>query len=191
MAKDTKQIIIHTLLKLAVEGGKLNIEELSKQSGITRNAIQKNFNNRGISGIVDYINLGILTEINDELFKHSASDTPLEIFADVWLGVLWSHHEELQILIKSDLPFSPLQLTAEASYSWLQERYEFLVKEHHLSPIISAKDLAIFWNSFLISMLILWLNSDNPAEPNLFRPKFLYLMKTSMYNLMYKGIGNP
>ena len=56
MAKDTKDIVIEALISLAAKQDMVTVEDISRYSGITRNTIQKNFNNQGINGIVDYIN---------------------------------------------------------------------------------------------------------------------------------------
>ncbi|AYG01891.1 TetR/AcrR family transcriptional regulator [Lactococcus allomyrinae] len=190
MTKDTKKIIVRTLLEIAAQHGSLTIEEVSRRSNITRNTIQRNFNNEGIKGIVDYINGNIVQEINNQIFRHQPDELPLEIFADILLSVMWEHRDEAHIIYTSDLPFKPASQTVELSFSWLGERYERLVKEHRLAPIFTAKELVRFYNTYIYALLSLWLSSDVPVEPSVFKPKFLYLMKISMYDLIYKGIGH-
>nr|WP_282674310.1 TetR/AcrR family transcriptional regulator [Lactococcus cremoris] len=46
MTKDTKEIIVRSLLNIASENGKINIEEIAKRSHITRTTITNNFKNR-------------------------------------------------------------------------------------------------------------------------------------------------
>ena len=190
MAKDTKEIIIRVLLNIAAEHGPLTVEEISRRSGITRNTIQKNFGNKGISGIVEYIYSHIIDEVNERLFQHDANELPIEIFADILLSVVWKYHEQIHVLYTSELPFKPVSQATNTAYPWVKERYEWLVKEHGLAPLFSSKELLFYWNAQLIAILSLWLGADIPVEPSVFKPKFVYLVKTSLYDLIYKGIGH-
>lgn len=190
MSKDTKAIVIRVLLNIAAEHGPLTVEEVSRRSGITRNTIQNNFGNKGISGIVEYIYSTVIDEVNERLFQHDANELPLEIFADILLSVVWRYHDQIHILYTSDLPFRPVGQMTNTAYPWVKKRYDWLVKEHGLAPLFSGKELLYYWNAHLVSVLSLWLDADLPVEPSVFKPKFLYLMKTSMYDLIYKGIGH-
>lgn len=189
MAKDTKKIVVRTLLNLAAEKKPLSVEAVSKRSGITRNTIQKNFDNQGIEGIVNYINGTILNDINEQLFKFDPDELPIEIFADIVLTILWKHRIEAHLLFTTHIPFKAASQTVELSFTWVKKRYEHLVAEHHLAPIFSAEELLEFWNVYLYGVFSLWLNAEVPVEPEIFKPKFLYLIKTSMYDLIYKDIG--
>ncbi|MCL2113108.1 MAG: TetR/AcrR family transcriptional regulator [Streptococcaceae bacterium] len=191
MAKDTKQIIIQTLLKIAAENGTQNItvEEISRRSGITRNTIQSNFNNQGVAGIIDYINITIIQEINEQIFRFNPNELPIEIFIDIVITVLWRHRDEAHLIYTTPLPFLPADHTVELSIDWLHERYERLVKEHHLAPYFSAEELLRFYNIFLYACFSLWLSAKTPVPPEVFKEKFLYLMKTSMKDLIYGDIG--
>ena len=51
--KDTKEIIIRTLLNIASESQKVTIEEISKRSRITRTTIKNNFNSCFILSFVE------------------------------------------------------------------------------------------------------------------------------------------
>lgn len=70
MTKDTKEIIIRTLLNIASESQKVSIEEISKRSHITRTTIKNNFKT-GIPGIVEYIYLNIVDEVNERLLQYN------------------------------------------------------------------------------------------------------------------------
>nr|UKS68167.1 TetR/AcrR family transcriptional regulator [Lactococcus garvieae] len=191
MAKDTKDIVIEALISLAAKQDIVTVEDISRYSGITRNTIQKNFNNQGINGIVDYINHKITTEINTELMRFDPDELPLEIFADITLTIMWKYRREAHVLYTSNLPFKPRINSIENSLSlpWVEKRYEALVKAHNLAPIFTASDLLYFWNSFLYSVFSLWLSSPIPVDPKEFKPKFIYLVKTSIFDLIYKDIG--
>jgi hypothetical protein len=191
MAKDTKDIVIQALLTLASKNNTVSVEQISQYSGITRNTIQKNFNNEGIAGIIKYINQKVNQEIIDELTKYNPDELPVEIYADIVLTIVWKYRRQAHVLYTSDLPFKPHSNTAEntLAFSWVQRRYERLVKEHGLAPDFSANDLLYFWNAYIYSILSMWLSSPIPLNPKQFKPKFLYLIKTSMYDLIYKDIG--
>ena len=117
MAKDTKDIVIEALISLAAKQDMVTVEDISRYSGITRNTIQKNFNNQGINGIVDYINHKITTEINTELMRFDPDELPLEIFADITLTIMWKYRREAHVLYTSNLPFKPRINNIENSLS--------------------------------------------------------------------------
>lgn len=191
MAKDTKKIIIETLLNIAVENGPITVEEIYRRSGITRNTIQRNFNNQGITGIVDYISSGIIAEINEQLSKYEPEELPIEIFADILLSVIWQYRREVHIISTSTIPYVFPKNGDDIAFIflWGKKRFEYLVKEHKLAPVFSAQDLLKFWNSYIFAILSFWLASPIPIEPRIFKPYFLFLAKTSMYDLIYKDIG--
>ena len=107
MAKDTKNLLIQTLLTIAKENGPLTVEEISRRSGITRNTIQRNFNNEGVKGIVYYIDKNITQEINEQLFKFDPDELPSDMYAKNSLP--WIKERYTRILKKHGLNsfFSP------------------------------------------------------------------------------------
>lgn len=189
MAKNTKEIVIRTLLNIAAEGGIINIEEITRRTGITRNTIRHNFGNRGIDDIVAYIYRGIFQEINAQLFRHSPDEIPVEIFADIILPILWQHRDEAHILVTSNLLYRTDAGTIDLIYPWAKERYDYLVKEHQLSPYFSSRQLLSFWISYLDIIFTLWFSVQIPLTPEKFKPIFIKLVTTSMYDLIYKDIG--
>ncbi|AYG00369.1 TetR/AcrR family transcriptional regulator [Lactococcus allomyrinae] len=188
MAKDTKQIVIQALLNIMSENGILNLEEITRRTGVTRNTIQKNFNNQGIDGIFDFIYSQILTEINDRLFQHDPNELPIEIFADIVLNILWKHRDVIRILSISDRLHQAIIQFTELSFPWIKKRYELLVKINNLSPIISPKKLYSLWNNHFFGIISIWLSEQYPVKPCVFKPKFCFLIRTSMYDLIYKDI---
>ncbi|MDR0318110.1 MAG: TetR/AcrR family transcriptional regulator [Lactococcus lactis] len=185
MAKDTKEIISQALLKISSENGKFTIEEISNRSYITRATIMKNFPN-GIPEIIEYLGSQIIDNVNQELFKHDPDKLSLEQFADIILPILWENKDSAQIMYTTSLPFHPIPIATNSAWTWVENRYNRLVKVHNLSPYISGKELLVYWNSYLISVLMFWLLNDNPLEPKEFRPKFLFLMRTSLNDLIFK-----
>ncbi|NHI67447.1 TetR/AcrR family transcriptional regulator [Lactococcus formosensis] len=190
MAKNTKEIVIRTLLNIAAEGGIVNIEEIPRRTGITRNTIRYNFGNQGIDSIIAYIYSGIFQEINTQLFRHSPNEIPVEIFADIILHILWEHRDEAHILVTSKLLYRTDIGAIDLVYPWAKERYDYLVKVHQLSPYFSSKQLLSFWISYLDIIFTLWFSVQIPLTPEKFKPIFLKLVKTSMYDLIYKDIGH-
>jgi len=188
MTKDTKEIIIQTLINIVAEGNPLTIEEISRQSGITRTTIQRNFDNKGIQGIIYFMAERIITEIDEELVKHNPDELPLEIFADIVLPILWKHYREAHTIYSFPIPYPIADMAVELSFSWVKKRYEYLVISHSLIPF-SARDLLYYWNIQLFTVCSIWLGTSNPLKPEEFKPKFIYLMKTSLYDLIYKDIG--
>lgn len=104
MTKDTKEIIVRSLLNIASENGKINIEEIAKRSHITRTTITNNFKN-GVPSIVEYIYLNIVDEVNQQLLLYNCEEVSLEILADIMLPILWKHKAEAHIIYSSQLPF--------------------------------------------------------------------------------------
>ncbi|QPS70566.1 TetR/AcrR family transcriptional regulator [Lactococcus garvieae] len=189
MAKNTKEIVIRTLLNIAAEGGRVNVEEITRRTGITRNTIRHNFGDKGIEGIIEYIYLDIFHEINEQLFRHDPNEIPVEIFADIVLPILWQHRDEAHILATSNLLYRTDAGAIDLTFPWAKERYDYLVKEHELNPYFSSKQLLSFWISYLDIIFTLWFSAQIPLEPEKFKPLFIKLIKTSMYDLIYKGIG--
>jgi hypothetical protein len=187
MAKDTKEIIVRTLLNLSSENGKLTIDEISKRSHITRTTIKNNFNT-GIPGIVEYIYLTIVDEVNEIILRHKIEDVSLETFSNALLSVLWKHREKAKIIYTSQLPFKLVGPISERTWSWAEIRFNKLVKEHELAPYFSGKELLHYFNAQLIAILTFWLSADLPVEPDIFHEKFIFLMSTSIKSLIYKDI---
>lgn len=190
MAKNTKDLVVRTLLNIAAEEGPVNIEEITRRTGITRNTIKNNFGNGGISDILQYIYLNIFDKLNKQLFRHNPDELPVEIFADIFLDVLWQYKDEVHILVTSNLLFKRSQIVTDLSFPWVQKRYEKLVKDHNLAPNFTAKQLLLFWSSYLDAIAVLWFTSKIPLEPKQFKPIFLKLIETSMYDLIYTEIGH-
>ncbi|WP_251422473.1 TetR/AcrR family transcriptional regulator [Lactococcus muris] len=190
MAKNTKEIVIRTLLNIAAEDGVVNVEEITRRTGITRNTIRHNFGNKGIDSIIAHIYTEIFQEINEQLFRHDPSEIPVEIFADILLPILWKHRDVAHILVTSNLLYRTADGATDFVFPWAKEHYDYLVKEHQLSPYFSSKQLLSFWISYLDIIFTLWFSSQIPLEPEKFKPIFIKLIKTSMYDLIYKGIGH-
>jgi AcrR family transcriptional regulator len=188
MAKETKEIIIRTLLNISSEeDGKMTIEEISKRSHITRTTIRKNFNG-GISEIVEYMYLGIVDEVNDIIFNYKVEELSLDTFADVLLSVLWKNKDKARIIYTSKLPFKLVGPISDRTWNWAEIRFNNLVKVHGLSPYFSGKELLKYFNAQLLTVLTLWLSADIPIPPHIFKPKFMFLMSTSIKTLIYKDI---
>lgn len=187
MAKDTKEIIVRTLLNIASENGKLTIDEISKRSHITRTTIRRNFP-EGVPGIVKYVTLNIVSEVNEILFRYNIDELSLNTYSDIILSVLWKHRDEARIIYTSQLPFKFIIPISEQAWSWAEKRYNNLAKVHDLAPHFSGKELFQYFNAQLLAILTLWLSADIPIEPHLFKPKFTFLMSTSIKTLIYQGI---
>lgn len=187
MAKDTKEIIVRTLLNIASENGKLTIDEISKRSHITRTTIRRNFP-EGIPGIVMYIVLNIIHEINEVLFRYDIENITLEKFTDIILSIMWKHKDKVRIIYTSQLPYKFIVPISEEAWPWAEEYYNKLVKKHCLAPYFSGKELFRFFNAQVSSILTLWLTTDIPVEPRVFKPKFIFLMSSSIKKLIYKGV---
>ncbi|KZK08463.1 putative transcriptional regulator [Lactococcus cremoris] len=187
MTKDTKEIIIRTLLNLASENEKLTIEEISKRSHITRATIKRNFKT-GVPGIVEYIYLNIVDEVNDRLLRYKCEEVSLELLADIMLPVLWQHKAEAHVIYSSQLPFRLIGPVSDRTWKWAEKRFSFLIKEHNLSNYFTGQELLKYFNAQLITVLTLWLEADIPIELEKFRPKFLFFMSTSIHELIFKGI---
>ena len=189
MAKVTKQIIIRTLLNIAAENNKLTIEEISKRSGIPRSTIKKNFPD-DINGIVEYIYIGIVREVNQTLLQYDVNDVSLELFSNIFLPILWKHREEAHIIYTSPLPFQLIDQISAETVEWAGDRFNKLVIEHDLAPNFSGIDLLKYFNAHLVAILTLWLGVRFPVDIEKFKPIFLYLMRTPMKDLIYKGIDS-
>lgn len=187
MAKDTKKIIARTLLNISSENGKMTIDEISKRSYITRATIKNNFE-KGIPGIVEYIYLNIVDEVNEVIFRYKVEELSLEIFSSVLISTLWKHKEEARIIYTTQLPFKLIGPISERTWNWAEARFNTLVKDHGLAPHFSGQDLLNYFNAQLIAILTLWLSADIPVEPHIFQEKFLFLMSTSVKSLIYKDI---
>lgn len=174
MTKDTKEIIVRTLLNIASESQKVTIEEISKRSHITRTTIKNNFKS-GVPGIVEYIYLNIV-------------DVTIELLADLLLPVLWQHKEEAHIIYSSQLPFRLIEPVSDRTWKWAEKRFNFLIKEHGLANYFTAQELLKYFNAQLITVLTLWLEADIPIHLDKFRPKFMFFMNASINELIFKGI---
>lgn len=188
MAKDTKDTIVRTVLNIASENGKLTIEEISKRSYITRTTIKNNFK-KGVPEIIEYSYLNIIQEVNIRLFKYKCEDVSLELFADIALPILWSYREHLRI-IYTKLPFRLTDLITEETFGWAKVHFDTLVKEHNLSKYFSGKDLLRYFHGQLITVLTLWLGADISLNFEVFKPKFIYLMSTSINSLIFETNGS-
>lgn len=187
MTQNKKDIIIRTLLNIASEDGKLTIEEISKRSHIPGTTIKKNFEN-GINGIVEYIYLNIVHEVNEKLFKFDVNDLSLETFSSILLPILWQHREAAHIIYTTNLPFRLLSSISHSTWAWAGERFDYLVEKHGLSHSFTGLDLLKYFNACLISVLTLWLGARIPIDIELFKPKFIFLMSNSLENLVYENI---
>lgn len=187
MAKDTKEIIVRTLFNMASENKTFTIDEISKRSHITRTTIKRNFPT-GIAGIVEYAYINIVREVNESLLKYKCEEVSLELLADLLLPVLWQHREEAHVIYSSQLPFRLINSISEETWHWAEDRFNNLIKEHNLSNFFSGKELLKYFNSQVVAVLTLWLEADIPIDIDDFRPKFIFLMKTSINDLIYKGI---
>jgi len=187
MAKDTKSIIIRTLFNIAAENGKLTVEEISKRSYITRTTIKSNFPT-GIPGMVEYTYLNIVHEVNERLLTYKFEEVSLELLADILLPVLWRNREAAHIIFSSTLPFRMIDTISDETWEWGKERYDAMIKKHGLANYFSGRELLKYFNAQLIAVLTLWLEADIPIDIELFRPKFLFLMKTSVNELIFKEI---
>lgn len=185
MAKDTKKLVINAVLNILHEGDILNMEAITRRTGVTRQTIQKNFGKKGIDGVFEYIYKKMLIELNERLFEHDPEELPLEIFCDIILKISWKYRKEWNILFSANRIYQALSLASDLSFHYVSDRYERLIKVHNLSPIVSPKAFHYLWNSHLLSVISLWLNVPYPVEPEIFKPKFLYLMRHSMDQLIY------
>ncbi|OAZ15817.1 hypothetical protein V425_12040 [Lactococcus lactis RTB018] len=52
-------------------------------------------------GIVEYIYLNIVDEVNERLLQYNCEDVTIELLADLLLPVLWQHKEEAHIIFGS------------------------------------------------------------------------------------------
>ena len=127
MTKDTKEIIIRTLLNIASENEKLTIEEISKRSHITRATIKRNFK-AGVPAIVEYIYLNIVDEVNERLLQYKCEEVSLELLADILLPVLWQHKEEAHIIFGSQLPFRLIGPISYRTWKWAEKHFNSLIK---------------------------------------------------------------
>ncbi|WP_282667434.1 TetR/AcrR family transcriptional regulator [Lactococcus cremoris] len=187
MTKDTKEIIVRSLLNIASENGKINIEEIAKRSHITRTTITNNFKN-GVPSIVEYIYLNIVDEVNQQLLLYNCEEVSLEILADIMLPILWKHKAEAHIIYSSQLPFRLIKTISDRTWKWAEKRFNFLVREHDLSNYFTGQELLKYFNAQLITVLTLWLEADIPLELEKFRPNFLFFMNSSVHELIFKGI---
>lgn len=187
MTKDTKEIIIRTLLNIASESQKVTIEEISKRSHITRTTIKNNFKT-GVPGSVEYIYLNIVDEVNERLLQYECEEVSLELLADILLPVLWQHKEEAHIIYSSQLPFRLIEPVSDRTWKWAEKRFNFLIKEHGLANYFTAQELLKYFNAQLITVLTLWLEADIPIHLDKFRPKFMFFMNASINQLIFKGI---
>jgi AcrR family transcriptional regulator len=187
MAKDTKKLIISTLLEMIMENQKITISEISKRSFITRATIMNNFPG-GINEIIEDIHSKVIKEINHVLRHYDPNKLTLEQFADIVLPILWKNRKAAQIFYTYSVPFRPHGAATEAAWPWVGKRYNKLVKELELSPFFSGKELLLYWNAQLHAIFTLWLSPENPLPPEEFRSFFLLLTRTSINDLIYSGI---
>ncbi|CAM3024344.1 TetR/AcrR family transcriptional regulator [Lactococcus hircilactis] len=187
MSKDTKNIIIRTLFNIAAENGSLTVEEISKRSYITRTTIKSNFPD-GIPGIVEFAYLKIVREVNERLLSYPCEEVSLDVLADILLPVLWAHKEEAHVIYSSQLPFRLIDSIRDETWHWAKNRFNALIKEHGLANYFTGKELLKYFNAQLVAVLTLWLEADIPVDLDLFRDKFLFLMKMSVRELIYSGI---
>ena len=180
MTKDTKEIIIRTLLNIASESQKVTIEEISKRSHITRTTIKNNFKS-GVPGIVEYIYLNIVDEVNERLLQYNCEDVTIELLADLLLPVLWQHKEE------SQLPFRLIGPISDRTWKWAEKHFNSLIKKQGLANYFTAQELLRYFNAQLITVLTLWLEADIPIAYEKFRPKFIFFMSTPINELIFKG----
>ncbi|MDR0318109.1 MAG: MarR family transcriptional regulator [Lactococcus lactis] len=188
MTSAKKEAIIRTLLNISAENGKLTIEEISKRSNIPRSTINRNFKN-GINEMVETLYLSVVHEINYQLLEYNPLDMTLEIFSDIVLPILWNHRNEAQVLFTSNLPFQLIKPVSGIVWDWAKEYFENLVQIHGLSPYFSSLELLQYFNAQLTSIFILWLGVRIPMEVEVFKQKFLFIMNSSMKNLIYFDIN--
>lgn len=190
MAKDTKDTIAKAFLILLAKQEPMTVVNLSKFSGVTRPAIHTNFGKDCFQGISDYIFLGISNDIKEALSIHSTDELPPEIFADIVFPKLYEHRDALRILYdpqNSNFKYNFVFFETMMSqfFPWAKPRFERLLKASPLPPTITAQDLFDYWMRWLISIIILWMTSDIPDDPKVFKEKFIYLINTSFKELIY------
>lgn len=183
MARDTKSIIVSTLLEIITEDGKLTISEIHKRSYITRATIMNNFPG-GINEIIEYVYSEIVKEINNSLKKIKLEELNLERFTDTILPMLWENRKTIHILYTSSIPFCPTTVTSRDTWLWAESRYNSVAKNTGMSPFFSGRELLQYWNNQLLAILNLWLGSKNPLNLEEFRPIFLFLVQSSICDLI-------
>lgn len=189
MAKDTKKLVVQAVFNILDEKVPLNLEEIIRRTGITRQTIQNNFEHKGLDGIFDFIYRTMIEEAQQQLFRYNADELPIEIFADIILNVSWKYRKEWHTLVAANRNHQAIELSTELSLPWVEKRYERLIKLHHLFPVVTPRSLLKYWNGCLYSALEIWLSASYPVEPSVFKPVFIFLMKNSLQTVIYSELG--
>jgi AcrR family transcriptional regulator len=184
-----KDIIARTLLNIASDvNSNLTIEEISKRTNISRLTIKKNFKN-GISDIIEYVYSGIIEKITKKLITYDITKLTLENFSDILLPIVWGHRDMLHIIYTSKFAFRIRSYISSEMLTWLGPFINKLLKKHRIISSFSAIELLEYFNSYLTSVLILWLSPKIPLNVELFKPKFLFLMNNSLENIFYNNFS--
>lgn len=106
------------------------------------------------------------------------------------LPVLWQYKEEAHVIYSSQLPFRLIGTISDETWEWAKNRFNGLIKEHGLANYFSGKELLKYFNAQLVSILTLWLEADIPVELEVFREKFLFLIRLYILKEKFSLIFN-
>jgi predicted DNA-binding protein YlxM (UPF0122 family) len=159
----------------------ISMQMLADKVGIRRQSIyEKHF--RSVDDIITLIHKMVDEDIENKIqgFLDKKGKDPMTFFAKEILPLLYEKREWLKVLYSSALDPSWV--------IYLQKKYRPLIKAY-LKPHLSSSGIS---EDFICNLLVekvlaivsTWLTSDAPDPASLFEEKFLYLMKTSISDLI-------
>lgn len=173
MSRDTRQIIITALLRLAQrhpEKTQFTVTEIASEARISRQAIyQKHY--RNVDDIIQDIHLQIATEARQKITNYppQSGKSPFLIIADEMIPVLYRYREWLRVIYTSSLYPGWLKYLEQSYRPWLTP---FIVEN---CPNLEV-DLEIVLQLIIghvLNLFVAWLKQPIPLPPDTFREKFL------------------
>ncbi|MCL2676912.1 MAG: TetR/AcrR family transcriptional regulator [Streptococcaceae bacterium] len=184
MVLGTREKIINAYFRMALkypQKSSITLSEIAKEAGVSRQTIYKK-HYRNTEDIIEDIHKEITSEIIDVLqqFEPTVGQSPLVIFANEVLPLLYKHREWLRTLYTTSMDPS-WERYLEAQYANWVIPYLIINEERNgLSQAFLVK-LAIKQAFAIIST---WLSEEHPQPPETFKNQFLQLVSLPINNMV-------
>ena len=189
--KNTRENIINALVELAMENPTrpdFSMSEIATKAGITRQAIyQKHFRNCGeiISDLRERSNSAIYHTFLQ--YDPSAGLNPFHYFADQILPLFYSNRKLIRCFYTTAIDPAWRGYIIGLYVKWGEDNYrtrseELQLPDRTLTRLLVESTMAI---------VEVWIFQENPSPPEEFRPIFLRLVKTPLYDILLPGTACP
>jgi AcrR family transcriptional regulator len=179
MSRDTRQLIIDALLRLAQrspEKTTFTLTEIAAEAHISRQAIyQKHFQN--VDDIIKDMHLQIATKARKK-YVHTAPTpgvSPFQILADEMIPILYEHRDWLRIIYTSSLYIGWMKHIENSYRQWLRP----YIAEAYIDLEVDFDLILQLLIGFVFSSSMAWLSQPFPLPPEIFKETFLKIVKLS------------